>query len=266
MQAGAGYGLSSAVIDLGFFLIKWSILLPHVRQQHPTDILKRTRTLKDWKSIVGERPSLPRRTKADSAPQHNEPTHQEEQSTEDEDSDDSEQEVEGALSPEPVDNEPSDPESEEGDDESDDDHGDSSEELFPGAMTQAHLARLCKEGGVPAINFLLSKAVSPTAMDISEKSPKEWTYRDIARLPELEREAWRTACNEELDALRRRKVFDLVERPRGRKVIKNRWVFDVKTDGRKKARLVAKGFSQVEGLDYDQVFSPVVRFETVRLI
>ena len=47
--------------------------------------------------------------------------------------------------------------------------------------------------------------------------------------------------------LRKRKVFELVNCPHDRKVIKNRWVFDVKSDGRKKACLVAKGFSQVEG-------------------
>ena len=49
-------------------------------------------------------------------------------------------------------------------------------------------------------------------------------------------------------------------------MIKNRWVFNIKTDGRKKARLVAKGFSQVEGIHYDEIFSPVVRFETVRIM
>ena len=62
------------------------------------------------------------------------------------------------------------------------------------------------------------------------------------------------------------KVFELVDHPQDRKVIKNRWVFDVKSDGRKQACLVAKGFSQVEGLDFNQVFSPVVHFETVRLM
>ena len=69
-----------------------------------------------------------------------------------------------------------------------------------------------------------------------------------------------------MEALRKHEVFELVPRPKYRKVIKNRWVFDVKPDGCKHARLVAKGFSQVEGLDYDQIFSPVVHFKTVCLI
>ena len=45
-----------------------------------------------------------------------------------------------------------------------------------------------------------------------------------------------------------------------------RWVFDVKTHGRYKARLVTQGFSQVEGVDFNKLFSPVVRFESVRLV
>ncbi|GLB43947.1 putative mitochondrial protein [Lyophyllum shimeji] len=58
----------------------------------------------------------------------------------------------------------------------------------------------------------------------------------------------------------------MTDLPPGKKVIKNRWVFVTKSDGRKKARLVAKGFSQVEGIDFDEIFSPVVRYETVRLM
>jgi len=66
--------------------------------------------------------------------------------------------------------------------------------------------------------------------------------------------------------LQKCKVFELVDCPRDWKVIKNQWVFNVKSDSHKKACLVAKGFSQVEGLDFNQVFSPVVHFETVRLM
>jgi hypothetical protein len=61
-------------------------------------------------------------------------------------------------------------------------------------------------------------------------------------------------------------VYDLVDSPPWRKIICNRWVFNEKTDRQKRARLVAKGFSQVEGIDYDNVFSPVVRYETVHIM
>ena len=96
--------------------------------------------------------------------------------------------------------------------------------------------------------------------------PKTWVYKDVVRLPPAEQQEWQDACSRELEALRKCEVFELVPRPKYRKVIKNQWVFDVKPDGHKRARLIAKGFSQVEGLDYDQIFSPVVQFETVHLI
>ena len=73
----------------------------------------------------------------------------------------------------------------------------------------------------------MSKAISPNAEDLS---PKGWTYRDLLKLPKECLDEWKAACERELDALNRRHVFDLVERPKGQKVIRNRWVFDVKDD------------------------------------
>ena len=49
--------------------------------------------------------------------------------------------------------------------------------------------------------------------------------------------------NDEMKSLSERKVWDLVALPPGRISVKGRWVYAVKSDGRKKARFVAKGFT-----------------------
>jgi len=77
---------------------------------------------------------------------------------------------------------------------------------------------------------------------------------------------WREAMNKELESLKQNKVWDLIELPKDRKPVGSKWVFKLKTDAdgndeRNKARLVAQGYAQQYGLDYDETFCPVVRFE-----
>ena len=69
-------------------------------------------------------------------------------------------------------------------------------------------------------------------------------------------------------SLRENGVYEIVDGPAGKKVVKSKWVLRVKTNElgkieKYKAKVVAKGFSQVEGIDYDHTFSPTVRFESI---
>ena len=91
-------------------------------------------------------------------------------------------------------------------------------------------------------------------------------YRDIFKLPHTEQKLWKIAMNDEIKSLDERKVWDLVALPPGRIPIKGRWVYAVKSDGRKKACFVAKGFTQIFRIDFEETFSLVARFETVRLL
>ena len=74
---------------------------------------------------------------------------------------------------------------------------------------------------------------------------------------------WREACQYEMDALAKNGTWRLVDLPAGRKAVKSKWVFKRKADGHFRVRLVTKGFTQVQGIDYDETFSPVARFESL---
>lgn len=70
---------------------------------------------------------------------------------------------------------------------------------------------------------------------------------------------------------KKNKKWEIVELPEGRKPIGFKWIFKIKnptddTARRYKARLCAKGFSQQTGVDYEEIFSPVIRYESVRFL
>ena len=76
--------------------------------------------------------------------------------------------------------------------------------------------------------------------------------------------------HEEMNSLNKNKTYDFVELPKGKKVLKNKWVFKLKKDGDKlvkyKAQLVVKGFSQEQGIDFDDIFSLVVKMSSIRVV
>jgi hypothetical protein len=81
---------------------------------------------------------------------------------------------------------------------------------------------------------------------------------------------WVKAMNEELDQIEKNNTWEMVQRPKGKNVIGSKWIFKNKLNEqgqviRNKARLVCKGYAQIEGLDFDETFSPIARLEAIKM-
>ncbi|MCO5575866.1 hypothetical protein L7F22_029671 [Adiantum nelumboides] len=81
---------------------------------------------------------------------------------------------------------------------------------------------------------------------------------------------WFKAMVSEMQSLEKNHTWDLVDLPPGHKALPCKWVYKKKVTSdaasKYKARLVAKGYKQKHGVDFDEIFSPVVKLATLRLV
>ncbi|CAJ2640159.1 unnamed protein product [Trifolium pratense] len=106
------------------------------------------------------------------------------------------------------------------------------------------------------------------AEEVQDSEPKN--FREASE--SIYSKDWLKAMNEEMLSLEKNQTWKLVPLPKNKRVVGSKWVFKRKEGipgveaPRYKARLVAKGFTQVEGIDYNEIFSPVVKHCSIRVL
>ncbi|KAH9751398.1 hypothetical protein KPL71_014282 [Citrus sinensis] len=115
------------------------------------------------------------------------------------------------------------------------------------------------ESQVQSYQLARDRAKRPT------RPPKRYGYSKF-------RTEWKGVVDDEIMSLHNNETWELVERPEKRRIVGCKWIFKINEDmtssepKRFKARLVAKGYTQKEGVDFKEVFSPVVRHASIRVI
>ena len=118
-------------------------------------------------------------------------------------------------------------------------------------------------------NFIFYESISPAyrsfiALLESISIPSHW--KDAMIDPK-----WRGTMFEEIRALAKNQTRELVPLPVGKQTVGCKWVYTVKQifevkNNRYKARLVAKDYTQAYDIDYEEIFAPVAKINTVRTL
>jgi Reverse transcriptase (RNA-dependent DNA polymerase) len=115
----------------------------------------------------------------------------------------------------------------------------------------------------PSKRYLSSEYILLTEEGEPESLQEAQIHKDKAK--------WQDAMKDEMKSLQENDTYELVQLPKSRKALRNKWVFKLKRDGngelmKYKARLVVKGFGQKQGIDFEEIFSPVVKMTFIRAV
>jgi len=130
-------------------------------------------------------------------------------------------------------------------------------------------SELAKNVRYPIESYISYSKISPSfrkVISAIDSNVEPTSYEEA-----IKDERWNAAMNEEVQALQKNNTWTVTTLPENKVAIGCRWIYKTKykADGtvdRFKARLVAKGYTQMEGLDYLDTFSPVAKLTTVRLL
>lgn len=106
----------------------------------------------------------------------------------------------------------------------------------------------------PLVQFALFSDCDPTV------------YKELVK-----EKKWKKAMDDEIAAIERNDTSELIDLPPGHKSIGVKWVYKTKLNengevDKHKTRLISKGYKQEHGIDYMEVFAPVARHDTIRLV